>query len=125
MGLLMLLAWRIFRADVWPAWAAALLGLANDILSGYPLGQSVALWPLFMLAMDVVDRRTMWRDWRLEWVIGAGFVAINELIEWRIVSAAGAPVRFALVWPAILVSILSFPVASVIAHGLDRWRENR
>ena len=78
-----------------------------------------------MLAMDVIDRRTMWRDWRLEWVIAAGFIILSEFLEWRVASVSGAPVRFALIWPAMLVAILSYPVASFVVHRLDRWRENR
>ena len=124
-GLLMLLAWRIHRADCWPAWSAALLGLANDLVTGMPLGLSVALWPFAMLAMDVIDRRTMWRDWRIEWAIGAAFLAFAELVQWRIAGIVGAPVRFALIWPAMLIAALCYPVAAFLVQRLDRWRDNR
>lgn len=124
-GFLMLLAWRIRRSDCWPSWAAAFLGLVHDVISGGTIGFSVALWPFVMLAMDVIDRRTMWRDWRLEWVIAGGFIILSEFLEWRVASVAGAPVRFALIWPAMLVAILTYPVASYFVHRLDRWRDNR
>lgn len=124
-GLLMFLAWRIRRADCWPAWAAAFLGFAHDVLGGGPIGLSVALWPFIMLSLDVIDRRTMWRDWRFEWVIAAGFIVLAEFLEWRVASAAGAPVRFALIWPAMLVTVLCYPIASTLVHRLDRWRDNR
>ena len=35
-GLLMLIAWRLQRADAWPAWLAAPLGLIHDLLTGAP-----------------------------------------------------------------------------------------
>lgn len=124
-ALLMLLAWRIRRADCWPSWAAAVLGLANDVIGGGPVGLSVALWPFIMLAMDVIDRRTMWRDWRIEWIIAAGFVILSEFLEWRVASMAGAPVRFTLIWPAMLVGTLCYPIASALVSWLDRWRDNR
>ena len=41
-GLLMLVAWRLLRADAWPAWWAAPLGFANDLILGNPIGLSVA-----------------------------------------------------------------------------------
>ena len=33
-GFIMLIAWRLLRSDVWPAWWAAPLGFANDLLTG-------------------------------------------------------------------------------------------
>ena len=33
-GFLMLIAWRLLRADAWPAWWAAPLGFVNDLLTG-------------------------------------------------------------------------------------------
>ena len=85
----------------------------------------MALWPAIMLAMDVVDRRTMWRDWRIEWVIASGFIALAIFLEWRVAGSGGAPVRFALVWPAMLVNILVYPLAALVVNRLDRWRSGR
>jgi rod shape-determining protein MreD len=42
-GLLMLLAWRLLRADAWAAWVAAPLGLAHDLLTGAPIGLAITL----------------------------------------------------------------------------------
>ena len=120
-GLLMLLAWRLLRADAWPAWIGAPLGFVNDLLTGTPLGLSVALWTAFLLAMDVIDRRTMWRDYWLEWALAAIFISIAEVAQWRVAAASGAPVRLATVWPAILVATLTFPIAGQVVARLDRW----
>lgn len=48
-GFLMLIAWRLFRSDVWPSWWAAPLGFLNDLVSGNPVGLSVSIWTLSML----------------------------------------------------------------------------
>jgi rod shape-determining protein MreD len=40
-GYLALIGWRLLRADPWPAWWAAPLGLVNDLFTGYPIGFSV------------------------------------------------------------------------------------
>lgn len=122
-GLLMLLAWRLQRADAWPAWWAAPLGFANDLIGGYPIGLSVFIWSAIMIAMDVLDRRTMWRDYWIEWAIACLFIAIAELAQWRVAAIQGAATPFRMnAGPAILVSALCFPLAAMIAGGLDRWR---
>ena len=124
-GLLMLIAWRLLRADAWPAWVAAPLGLIHDLLTGAPIGLAVALWPAFMLALDVIDRRTMWRDYWIEWVLAAIFVGLFVVAQWQVAAWDGAAVRYASVAPSILVGIVCFPIAAFIAARLDRWRMGR
>ncbi len=124
-GFLMLIAWRLLRADAWPTWVAAPLGLFHDLLTGAPIGLSVALWPTFMLALDVIDRRTMWRDYWIEWVLAAIFIALFVVVQWRVAALDGAAVRFSSVAPAILVGIVGYPIAAFIAARLDRWRMGR
>lgn len=124
-GFLMLIGWRLLRSDAWPAWWAAPLGFLNDLLTGSPIGLSVALWTAVMLAMDLVDRRTQWRDYWIEWAVAAVLILASETAEWRVAALAGAPVPFAHIVPAILLSILAFPVAAYAAHRLDRWRLGR
>ena len=121
-GLLVLIAWRLHRADAFAAWVAAPLGLWNDLMTAAPLGLSVALWTFFMLAMDIVDRRTMWRDYWLEWALATALIALAELAQWRIAALAGAAVPFAVQWPAIIVAALCFPIAAWLVSRLDRWR---
>jgi len=122
----MLIAWRLLRADAWPAWWAAPLGFANDLILGNPIGLSVALWAAIMIAMDILDRRTMWRDYWIEWAIAVLFIALAELAQWRIAALLGAPVPLSMsAGPASLVSVLCFPVAAFIAAKLDRWRLGR
>ena len=125
-GLLMLVAWRLLRADAWPAWWAAPLGFANDLILGNPIGLSVALWAAMMIAMDVLDRRTQWRDYWIEWGIAALFIVLAELAQWRAAGLLGAPVPFgATVGPAALVGTLCFPMAAFLVARVDRWRLGR
>lgn len=121
-GFLMLIAWRLLRADAWPAWWAAPLGFVNDLVTGTPIGLSVALWTAVMLVMDLVDRRTQWRDYWIEWVLAAAFILAAESAEWQVAALAGAPVPFTLMLPSIIVSILAFPLFAFIASSLDNWR---
>ena len=121
-GFLMLIAWRLLRADAWPAWWAAPLGFVNDLVNGAPIGLSVALWTAVMLGMDLVDRRTQWRDYWIEWALAAAFILAAESAEWQVASLAGAPVPFTHMLPSIIVSILAFPLFAFIASRLDHWR---
>jgi rod shape-determining protein MreD len=126
MGLLMLLGWRLLRSDAWPAWWAAPLGFANDLIVGNPIGLSVALWAAIMIAMDILDRRTMWRDYWIEWAIASAFIGLSEFAHWRVAGLLGAEVAFnSSTGPAIVVSVLCFPIAAFIASRLDRWRLGR
>ncbi len=125
-ALLMLLAWRLLRADAWPAWWAAPLGFANDLIVGNPIGLSVTLWAAMMIAMDILDRRTMWRDYWIEWGIAALFITIAELAQWRVAALLGARVPLGLaVGPPIAVGMLCFPIAAYLAYRIDRWRLGR
>ena len=121
-GLLMLLGWRLLRADAWPAWWAAPLGFLNDLVLGNPVGLSVALWAAMMIAMDILDRRTMWRDYWIEWALAAVLLLANESIERWASGVMGAPLPYARILPALLISIFVFPVAAWLVARLDRWR---
>ena len=124
-GFLMLIAWRLLRADVWPAWWAAPLGLINDLVTGYPIGLSMAVWTLAMLALDLVDRRTIWRDYWIEWALAAALILFSEAAQWQAAKWVGAPVPFSAMIPPIVISIAGFPLAAWAVGRLDRWRSGR
>lgn len=124
-GYLALLGWRLLRADPWPAWWAAPMGLVNDLFTGYPLGFSMALWAATMLLLDLVDRRTMWRDYWIEWVLAAVLIAIDELFQWRVAGFVGGAPPLEHMVPPIVISICVFPVVAWIVSRIDAWRLGR
>jgi rod shape-determining protein MreD len=124
-GLLLLLAWRLLRGDVIAAWWAAPLGAWNDLVLGLPLGLSVVTFTGAMILLDLLDRRTMWRDYWLEWLIAAGLLFVAEVMRWRIDAAMGAPYPLASVLAPTIIAILSFPLAAWAASRIDRWRLGR
>ena len=124
-GFLALIGWRLLRSDPWPAWWAAPLGLVNDLFTGYPLGFSIALWSATMLALDLVDRRTMWRDYWIEWMLAAVLIAIDEWFQWRIAHAGGADLPFTNMLPALVVSVCAFPLFAWVVSRIDAWRLGR
>ena len=124
-GYLALLSWRLLRSDPWPPWWAAPLGLVNDLFTGNPIGFSVALWSATMFALDLVDRRTMWRDYWIEWGLAAVLIAIDEWLQWRLAKAAGALVPFTRMLPPLIISICVFPLSAWFASRIDAWRLGR
>jgi rod shape-determining protein MreD len=124
-GFLVLLAWRLLRSDPWPAWWAAPLGLANDLFTGAPIGFSVMLWTATMLLLDLIDRRTMWRDYWIEWALAALLLLVNETAERWIAGMTGAALPLITVVPPLLISIFTFPIAAWAVGRLDKWRLGR
>jgi len=125
LGFLALISWRLLRADPFPAWWAAPLGLVNDLFTGNPIGFSIALWSATMLALDLIDRRTMWRDYWIEWVLAALLITLDEWLQWQVAALSGAEVPFAHMLPPIAISILVFPLSAWIIFRIDGWRLGR
>jgi rod shape-determining protein MreD len=121
-GFLVLIAWRLLRSEPWPAWWAAPLGFINDLLTGSPIGLSVVLWSSTMLILDLIDRRTIWRDYWIEWALACILLLVNEWAEWHVASVMGAPLPLTFVVPPLLVAVLSFPIVAWLVSRLDRWR---
>jgi rod shape-determining protein MreD len=124
-GFLTLIAWRLLRGDVWPSWWAAPLGLANDLITGSPIGLSVTVWTASMLALDLLDRRTLWRDYWIEWALASLLIMFAEAAQWQVAAWMGAPVPFSFMLPPVLISIAAFPVAAWVVGRLDHWRLGR
>lgn len=121
-GFLTLIAWRLLRSDPFPSWWAAPLGFWNDLVTGTPLGFSVALWTAAMLALDLADRRTLFRDYWLEWALAVLLLFINEWLQLQVAAWMGAPLPLFTIVPSLLISAASFPLFSWIISRLDRWR---
>ncbi|HEU4704348.1 MAG TPA: rod shape-determining protein MreD [Sphingomicrobium sp.] len=124
-GFLALIAWRLLRSDPWPAWWAAPLGFANDLVTGAPIGLSVAWWTATMLLLDLVDRRTIWRDYWIEWALAAVLLLLNEAVERWVAGMMGAALPVASIAPPLLISIFAFPIAAWVVARLDHWRLGR
>lgn len=124
-GFLALIAWRLLRSDPWPAWWAAPLGFANDLITGAPIGLSVTLWTATMILLDLVDRRTMWRDYWIEWALAALLLLLNEAIERWVAGIMGAAQSILSIAPPLLISIFAFPIFAWAVARVDRWRLGR
>lgn len=120
-GLLMLLAWRLLAPASLRFWAPALLGLADDLVSGQPLGSAVLLWTLAILAVDAVERRTLFRSFGKDWMIAAGLVML-VLLGGRYLAVPPDAAIGVMLGAQIVVAALLFPTAARLCAWIDRHR---
>ena len=125
LGFLMLVAWRLLRAGLWPAWAGLPLGLFDDLASGQPLGSAMAVWTLALLAIDLVETQLVWRDYWQDWGVAALLTCAYILLGALIVRLTGGAIAPLVLVPQMLASILVFPLCVRIAAGLDDRRGAR
>lgn len=124
-GLMLLLAWRLLRPEMWPAWAALPLGLADDLLSGHYLGTAMILWTLAFLVLEWVDQVLVWRDGWIEWGIAAVAIIIIIVGSWALSQPPDSVTSLLTVVPQAVGAILLFPAILRLTASLDRWRLRR
>ena len=120
-GLLMLLAWRLMARFALRRWAAAPLGLFDDLVSGQPLGSAVLLWSLCFLVIDLIEQRLMLRAFWQDWLIAAGALACCLLGGRLIAVPLTAHVDVAIGAQAV-TSALLFPAAARLVAWIDARR---
>lgn len=120
-GLLMLLAWRLLARFALRPWAAAPLGLFDDLLSGQPLGSAVLLWSLVFVAIDAIEQRLAFRDFWQDWLIAGGAIAGCLILGRYIALPVGTHVDAALL-AQIVVTLMLFPLAARLVAAIDAKR---
>lgn len=122
-GLLVALGWRLLRPELWAAWMALPLGLADDLITGAAPGTAMTLWTIVFLGIDLLDSRPLWRDHWLDWWIAAGAILFCALGQWAFGGfvAGGGGTLWPMIAPTIL-AILAFPPIARLCAALDRWR---
>jgi len=125
LGFLVLLTWRLMRPELWPIWAAAAFGLAADLVSGAPLGQSTLLWTAIFLGLDSLDAWMGTRDYWLDWAAAAAAIFFHGVGVWYIALLMRSDVAFWVMAPQLAMSVLAYPIAARLILLLDRWRLSR
>lgn len=121
-GLMIFLAWRVLRPEIWPLWIGVPLGLFDDVMSGQPIGSAIFLWTIILLALDLESQRHFWRDYWHGWItatLGLSFALIGG---WLIVHIAGQGGSLVQILPQLAYSIGLFPLIVRLCAALDRWR---
>ena len=124
-GFLFLISWRLLRPEMWTARTALPLGFLSDLVSGHPLGLSMALWTLTFLILDFIESRAMFRDYWLDWLLASMLILFYTGGSWFAAKLMGSEADFAVLWPQIALSVLFYPVVARIVVALDRWRLTR
>lgn len=121
LGLIMLLTWRLLARFSLRPWAAAPLGLFDDLVSGQPLGSAMLLWALCFLVVEVIEQRLGDRSFGLDWLIAAVLTAAVLAAGRLIASPLGAMLAPVLVMQ-VGASVLCFPLAARLVAWVDRRR---
>jgi rod shape-determining protein MreD len=124
-GYIFLVAWRLLRPEIWTARSALPLGALSDLVSGHPLGQSMALWTLTFLILDLIESRAVFRDYWLDWILASLLILFYTAATWFFARLMGSSSSFSILWPQIALSILVYPIVARIVVALDRWRLTR
>lgn len=125
MGLMMLIGWRLVRPGIMPVWAGFPLGMWDDLFSGFPFGSAILLWSMTMVAIEALEARFPWHGFVQDWLI-AGFILTTYLLVATLLSGGHGsfPMLLAIV-PQLLLSLLLFPIISLMIARLDRIRLTR
>jgi len=121
-GFMMLLAWRLLRPGLLPLWAGLPFGLFDDFYSGQPLGSSVLLFSLTLVAIELIEVRFPWRTFWLDWLT-ASVILIVYLGAAALLSGSDLTlVQLTVILPQLVLSIVLFPVVARLVAQLDRLR---
>jgi len=121
-GLLVLIAWRLLRPELWTVTTVLPLGMFNDLIVGHPIGQSMALWTILFLAYEIMDARLVWRDYWMDWFIASLSLIFYTFGAWYVGLLMGSEIQFSVMLPQVGLSILAYPFVARLVLALDRWR---
>ena len=78
-----------------------------------------------MLALDLIDRRTMWRDYWVEWILATVLIAVDLGLQWRLAGLIGAAPPLAKMAAPLIISVGVFPLFAWVVSRVDAWRLGR
>lgn len=122
LALMVFLAWRFLRPEVWPIWAGLPFGLFDDLLSGNPLGSGMLLWTIILLALDIAENRAMWRDYWIDWFAATGALTFYIMGAMVLNALTGGGWLIVPLLPQIAATILLFPLVLRLCARLDQRR---
>ncbi len=124
-GYLVFISWRLLRPEMWSAKTSLGLGFFDDLVSGQPLGQAMALWTITMLILDFIESRAFFRDFWMDWLLASFLILFHTFGSWLVALMMGSDAPFAVLWPQLALSVLAYPVIARMIVMLDRWRLTR
>lgn len=122
LGFMMLISWRLLRNTIWPVWIGLPLGLFDDLMSGQPIGNAIALWTITLMVMESIDRRVIYRDFWMDWALASAALLVYLVAGAMLARAGSFGHIIALVGPQCLWSILLLPLMMRAVAAIDGWR---
>ncbi|APG63457.1 hypothetical protein LPB140_01410 [Sphingorhabdus lutea] len=122
LGFMMFISWRLLRPSLFPMWAGLPFGLMDDIFTAQPFGSGGLLFSLTMLVMMNIDNRTSWRQYGMNWVIGAILIIIYLFANLFFQGIYQIRAEFITIMPQTILAILTFPLMLRLAGWLNRYR---
>jgi rod shape-determining protein MreD len=121
-GFLLFVSWMQLRPGLLPVWAGLPLGLVDDLYSGQPLGSAILLWSVAAIALDIIEARLPWRNFLMEGIVAAGFIAAYILLALGIANVGPPNTPVHVILPQVAVSIFLYPLVGRLIAALDRFR---
>jgi rod shape-determining protein MreD len=122
LGFLLMLAWRLLRPGLLPAWAGLPLGLFDDLYSGQPMGSGVLLFSVALIIIELIEIRFPWRTFWLDWLTATGLIVPYLVIAAVLSGTDLTLVQLRVIAPQVLLSLVLFPMIARIVAMLDRFR---
>ena len=122
LGFLVLITWRLLRPEIWMPTVALGFGIFDDLVSGNPLGQSMALWTIVFLLFDLAETRISYKDFWTDWLFATAAIILQTAGAWYIARLMHSPTDFLLFLPQLGIAILIYPLVARLILRLDRWR---
>lgn len=122
LGFIMLVAWRLMRPGLLPIWVGVPLGLADDLVSGQPIGSAVLLWSLTMIAFEYLESQVPWRGFWQDWFTAGLAIVLYILAAMALSRATVSPALLVAMLPQIVVAVVLYPACARLVSWLDRFR---
>jgi rod shape-determining protein MreD len=122
LALLAVFFWGVYRPELLPPLAVAVLGLLLDILSGAPLGQFMLIFLLVQGSLVTQRQLFLAHNFFILWWGFAVTAALAGVLVWLISSLSLKnilPIHDIAVQAIIAVAL--FPVVAALCHKLLRW----
>lgn len=122
LALLAIFFWGVYRPELLPPLAVAILGLMLDVLTGAPLGQYMLIFLLVQASLISQRQLFLAHNFFILWWGFAITAALAGLVSWIIGSISlktMMPLEDIAVQAAIGIAL--FPVIAALSHRLLRW----
>ncbi|MBV7256937.1 rod shape-determining protein MreD [Pacificimonas sp. WHA3] len=123
-ALVLVYLYALYRPNQLAAWTGVPLGVLADIVFAMPVGANALLMPLFMIAVQWVDRQGSRVHWLADWALAVPLLLAYQLILWRLcLIAAPSDLPGAEALPFLyqgLASLAAFPLVAVLFVRIQR-----